>query len=61
MKPRKEITVTNVLGTIGVGYGLFLGITKNKSLGITALYVLGFGIAGFFIGNKISNNTKTQR
>jgi hypothetical protein len=56
-----QTSLTNVLGTIGIGYGLFLGITKNKSFGVTTLYVIGFGIAGLFIGSKLGNNIKIKK
>ena len=44
----------NTLGAVGVLGGIFYAMKKNKGTGATALYALGFGIAGLFIGNAIT-------
>jgi len=44
----------NVLGTAGVLGGIFFAMKNNKKLGATAIYALGFGIAGILIGNSIT-------
>jgi xanthosine utilization system XapX-like protein len=44
----------NVLGTAGVLSGIFFAMKNNKSIGATAFYALGFGIAGILIGNSIT-------
>jgi hypothetical protein len=44
----------NVLASVGVLSGLIIATKKNKNIGMTTLYALGLGIAGFYIGNSIS-------
>jgi len=46
--------IGNILGSVGVLGGIVYGVKKNKSFGATALYVIGFGVAGIFIGNSLS-------
>ena len=41
------------LGTAGVLGGIFYAIKQNKSFGVLALYAVGFGLAGMFIGNTL--------
>ena len=48
-----QIKLSTVLTTIGVAYGLFYSVKHNKSLAMTSLFVLGFGLAGVLIGSKI--------
>lgn len=44
----------NVAGTIGLIGGIMFAMKKNKGMGATALYALGFGAAGLLLGNAIS-------
>jgi len=46
--------LANTLGSLGVLGGIVYSMKKNKNFGATALYVIGFGIAGIFIGNSVS-------
>lgn len=46
--------LANTLGSVGVLSGIVYAMKKNKGFGSTALYVIGFGVAGIFIGNSIS-------
>lgn len=46
--------LANTLGSVGVLSGIVYAMKKNKGFGATALYVIGFGIAGIFIGNSVS-------
>jgi len=46
--------LANTLGSVGVLSGIIYSMKKNKGFGATALYVIGFGIAGIFIGNSVS-------
>jgi hypothetical protein len=43
-----------VLSTVGVLGGIYLAMKQNKKLGQTALYAVGFGVAGLLLGNAIS-------
>lgn len=45
----------NTLGSIGLLGGIFYAMRKHKSLGVTALYALAFGVGGVIIGNSITN------
>jgi len=47
-------TLGNTLGSFGVLGGIFYSMKKNKNFGATALYVIGFGVAGILIGNSVS-------
>lgn len=46
------------LGTLTASAGIIAGILyaskRNKSIGQTALYVAGFGVIGYIIGNQIT-------
>lgn len=44
----------NVVGTLGVIGGVFYGMKKNKNMGTTALYAIGFGVLGLWLGNSVS-------
>ena len=44
----------NLLGTVGVFGGIFYAMNRKEKLGTTALYALGLGAAGYFIGNAIT-------
>ena len=46
--------LANTLGSLGVLGGIVYSMKKNKGFGTTALYVIGFGIAGILIGNSVS-------
>jgi hypothetical protein len=50
----KSSKLANLLSSVGVLGGIVYGMKKNKSFGATALYVIGFGVAGIFIGNSLS-------
>jgi hypothetical protein len=44
----------NIAGTIGLLGGIMYAMKKNKGLGATSLYALGFGIGGLLLGNAIT-------
>jgi FtsH-binding integral membrane protein len=44
----------NTLGTIGVLSGLAYSIKNKKSFGMSALYVIAFGIGGLILGNSVT-------
>ena len=44
----------SIFGTVGVVYGLYYSMKKNKTLGQTAIFALGFGLGGALIGNVIN-------
>ena len=50
----KSSKLANLLSSVGVLGGIVYGMKKNKSFGATALYVIGFGVAGIFVGNSLS-------
>ncbi len=43
-----------VLSTVGVLGGIYVAMKGNKKLGQTALYAVGFGLAGLLLGNAVS-------
>ncbi len=44
----------SLLGTAGVLAGLLIAVKSNKSIGVTALFAVGFGIGGYMAGNAIT-------
>lgn len=44
----------NTLGTIGVLSGLAYSIKNKKNFGMSALYVIAFGIGGLILGNSVT-------
>ena len=44
----------NLVGSAGLLFGIFYAMKKNKNLGVTSLYALGFGLVGMVVGNQIS-------
>jgi hypothetical protein len=44
----------NLLGTIGIAYGIFNGMKKNQKIGEIAIYSVLFGVAGVLVGNSVS-------
>lgn len=44
----------NVSASAGLIFGIFYAMKKNKNLGVTTLYALGFGLVGMVVGNQIS-------
>lgn len=46
--------LANTLGSLGVLGGIVYSMRKNKNFGATALYIIGFGVAGILIGNSVS-------
>ena len=51
---KENSKIANLLGSVGVLGGIVYGMKKNKGFGVTALFVIGFGVAGIFIGNSVS-------
>ena len=49
----KQTNLSNAIGTISLIGGILYAMKKNQGIGMTALYGLGFGLAGMFIGNQI--------
>lgn len=47
--------IGNLLGSVGVVGGIVFAMKKDKKLGVTALYAVGFGLVGLLIGNSINN------
>ena len=43
-----------LLGSAGVVYGIFYAMRRNKDFLNTAVYSVGFGLVGLFIGNAIT-------
>ena len=50
----KTSNLGTTLGTAGVLGGIFYAMKEKKSFGVLALYAIGFGIGGMFIGNTLS-------
>lgn len=46
----------NAFATIGLIGGILLAMKQNKGIGVTAVYGLGLGLAGMFIGNQIQKS-----
>jgi hypothetical protein len=44
----------NLMGTIGIAYGIFHGIKKSQKIGEIAIYSVLFGVAGVLVGNSVS-------
>lgn len=44
----------NVTASAGLIIGIVYAMKKNKNLGVTSLYALGFGLVGLVVGNQIS-------
>jgi len=44
----------NIAGTLGLIGGIMYAMKKNKNLGQTSLYAIGFGLGGMLLGNAIS-------
>lgn len=44
----------SILATVGVIYGLYYSMKNKKELKETAMYALGFGLAGGLVGFAIS-------
>jgi hypothetical protein len=51
-----KIKYANAFATIGLVGGILYAMKKNKGLGLTALYGIGLGLAGMFIGNQIQKS-----
>lgn len=41
-----------ILASAGAFGGVFYGMSKNKSMGYTALFAVLFGVAGYYIGSS---------
>ena len=46
--------IGNMFGTVGLLGGIFYAMKKDKNLGTTALFALGFGLGGMLLGNAFS-------
>lgn len=49
-----ESKLGGLFGVGGLIVGLSFAVKKDKSLGVTALYALGFGAIGVMLGNQIT-------
>lgn len=52
----EQTKLGNALGTVGLLGGIFYAMKKNKGLGMTALFGIGLGLAGMFIGTHIQKS-----
>jgi len=50
----KTTQLGNILGMVGVVYGIYNGINKNQNFTTASIYTIIFGIGGVLIGNTIS-------
>jgi len=50
----EKTNLGNTLGTIGVISGLAYSIKNKKSFGMSAFYVIAFGIGGLILGNSVT-------
>lgn len=51
---KNQNNLGNILGTVGLVGGIFYAMKGRKSLLVTTLFGLGFGIGGMFIGNNLN-------
>lgn len=50
----EKTNLGNTLGTIGVISGLAYSIKNKKSFGMSAFFVVIFGIGGMILGNSVT-------
>jgi hypothetical protein len=50
--------IVTIASTSGIIYGLYYSMKNNKNLTQTALFSIGFGLVGMFIGKGIENLKK---